>query len=50
MGSETIFGLRTAGYRGDLGKRSMGCEPSLEDGVEYDWISMQGIPALKEQK
>jgi len=26
-GSETFFRLRAAGYRGDLGKRSMGCEP-----------------------
>jgi len=26
MGSETFFGLRDVGYRGDLGKRSMGCE------------------------
>jgi len=26
MGSETFFRLRTAGYRGDLGKRSMGRE------------------------
>jgi len=27
MGSETFFRLRSAGYRGDLGKRSMGREP-----------------------
>jgi len=27
MGSETFFRLRAAGYRGDLGKRSMGREP-----------------------
>jgi len=26
-GSETFFRLRAAGYRGDLGKRSMGREP-----------------------
>ena len=26
-GSETFFRLRAAGYRGDLGKRSMGSEP-----------------------
>jgi len=27
-GIETFFGLRDAGgYRGNLGKRSMGCEP-----------------------
>jgi len=29
MGSETFFRLRTAGYQGDLGKRSMGREPGL---------------------
>jgi len=23
---------------------------NLEDGVEYDWISVQGLPALKERK
>jgi len=27
MGSEKFFRLRSAGYRGDLGKRSMGREP-----------------------
>jgi len=27
MGSETFFKLRADGYRGDLGKRSMGREP-----------------------
>ena len=26
------------------------CARILEDGVEYDWISMQGLPALKELK
>jgi hypothetical protein len=28
-GSETFFRLRVAGYRGGLGKRSMGHEPGL---------------------
>jgi len=27
MGSETFFRLRTAGYQGEMGKRSMGREP-----------------------
>ncbi|MCJ7647984.1 MAG: hypothetical protein MUP85_05185 [Candidatus Lokiarchaeota archaeon] len=23
---------------------------NLEDGVEYDWVSVQGLPVLKERK
>ena len=49
-GIETFFRLGGDGYRGDLGKKSMGREPgSWRISVESDWISEQGLPALKER-